>query len=303
MSSTPHYRGRFAPSPTGHLHFGSLLAATASYLDAKANDGTWLVRMEDLDPPREQAGAADDILRTLEAFGLLWDESVVYQSQRDALYQEAIHALDKKDLLYACNCTRKTIIARCNQGQYGAIYDGHCQDSNLAREHPEERSRRIKAHQTIQFNDLIQGEFTQNLPKEIGDFHLIRRDGLFAYHIGVVVDDHEQNITHIVRGFDLLDSTPRQIYLMHCLYHPVPTYAHIPLAAHPDLQKLSKQTAARPLDVNQARELIVAALHFLGQNPPDDLASHPIDDIWSWGIENWHLNAVPKTNQMPSPYR
>lgn len=303
MSVTPHYRGRFAPSPTGHLHFGSLLAATASYLDAKANNGTWLVRMEDLDPPREQAGAADDILKTLEAFGLHWDEPVVYQSQRSEYYQNAIEQLEKQGLLYACCCTRKAIMARCKQGKYGVIYDGYSQDLNLIQKHPEERSRRIKAEGIITFDDVIQGRITQNLNAEIGDFHLIRRDGLFAYHLGVVADDHLQNITHIVRGFDLLDSTPRQIYIMNCLGHLPPQYAHIPLAAHPDKQKLSKQTAALALDTSKANTLIVAALAFLGQNPPSDLHTYNLKDIWDWGVTHWHIDNIPKTEQLPSPYR
>lgn len=303
MSVPPQYRGRFAPSPTGHLHFGSLLAATASYLDAKAHNGTWLVRMEDLDPPREQAGAADDILRTLDAFGLHWDETVVYQSQRSELYQHAIEQLNQQGLLYACHCTRKAIIARCKQGEYGAIYDGHCQNANLSTLEPKERSRRIKADGVVEFDDLIQGHISQNLSQDIGDFHLIRRDGLFAYHIGVVVDDYEQGITHIVRGFDLLDSTPRQLYLMQCLGYLPPQYAHIPLATHPDKQKLSKQTSALALDPTQANRLITSALHFLGQNPPDDLHSHPIEDIWMWAVAHWHIDNIPKTDQQPSPYR
>ena len=294
--------GRFAPSPTGPLHFGSLLAALASYLEAKTKQGKWLVRMEDLDKPREVLGAASHILRTLEQFGFEWDGEVVYQSQRSELYQEALTQLEKKSLIYRCKCSRKEIAdsynhkpvhqAPAHHGIDGLIYPGTCRHLNIT-EMP--FSSRIKvSNQPISFNDAVQGIITQNLATQLGDFVLKRADGLFAYQLAVVVDDQTQGVTQIVRGADLLDSTPRQIYLQHQLNYPTPTYAHIPVASNVAGEKLSKQTLAPAITSEQASSWLIKALDFLGQTPPAALASCSHIEILSWAKAHWQLAKVPK---------
>ena len=289
--------GRFAPSPTGPLHFGSLLAALASYLEAKTQDGLWLVRMEDLDKPREVAGAANHILNTLEKFGLEWDGEVVYQSQRSELYQEALNQIKAKSLIYQCSCSRKEIADSYNQkpaehGIDGLIYPGTCRDKSSTFKPYAERIK-VK-DQNISFNDAIQGKIDQNLANQIGDFVLKRADGLFAYQLAVVVDDHLQGATHIVRGADLLDSTPRQIYLQQVLGYSTPKYAHIPVASNQAGEKLSKQTLATPIDANNAPNLLINALDFLGQTPPQDLSNYKAQEILAWAMQHWALDKIPK---------
>lgn len=289
--------GRFAPSPTGPLHFGSLLAALASYLEAKTQDGLWLVRMEDLDKPREVAGAANHILNTLEKFGLEWDGEVVYQSQRSELYQEALNQIKAKSLIYQCSCSRKEIADSYNQkpaehGIDGLIYPGTCRDKSSTFKPYAERIK-VK-DQNISFNDAIQGKIDQNLANQIGDFVLKRADGLFAYQLAVVVDDHLQGATHIVRGADLLDSTPRQIYLQQVLGYSTPKYAHIPVASNQAGEKLSKQTLATPIDANNAPNLLINALDFLGQTPPRDLSNYKAQEILAWAMQHWALDKIPK---------
>lgn len=289
--------GRFAPSPTGPLHFGSLLAALASYLEAKTQDGLWLVRMEDLDKPREVAGAANHILNTLEKFGLEWDGEVVYQSQRSELYQEALNQIKAKSLIYQCSCSRKEIADSYNQkpaehGIDGLIYPGTCRDKSSTFKPYAERIK-VK-DQNISFNDAIQGRINQNLATQIGDFVLKRADGLFAYQLAVVVDDYLQGVTHVVRGADLLDSTPRQIYLQQVLGYSTPKYAHIPVASNQAGEKLSKQTLATPIDANNAPNLLINALDFLGQTPPQDLSNYKAQEILAWAMQHWALDKIPK---------
>lgn len=289
--------GRFAPSPTGPLHFGSLLAALASYLEAKTQDGLWLVRMEDLDKPREVAGAANHILNTLEKFGLEWDGEVVYQSQRSELYQEALNQIKAKSLIYQCSCSRKEIADSYNQKQAqhgidGLIYPGTCRDKSSTFKPYAERIK-VK-DQNISFNDAIQGKIDQNLANQIGDFVLKRADGLFAYQLAVVVDDYLQGVTHVVRGADLLDSTPRQIYLQQVLGYSTPKYAHIPVASNQAGEKLSKQTLATPIDANNAPNLLINALDFLGQTPPQDLSNYKAQEILAWAMQHWALDKIPK---------
>lgn len=288
---------RFAPSPTGPLHFGSLLAALASYLEAKTQGGLWLVRMEDLDKPREVAGAANHILNTLEKFGLEWDGEVVYQSQRSALYQEALNQIKAKSLIYQCSCSRKEIADSYNQkpaqhGIDGLIYPGTCRDKSSTFKPYAERIK-VK-DQNISFNDAIQGKIDQNLANQIGDFVLKRADGLFAYQLAVVVDDYLQGVTHVVRGADLLDSTPRQIYLQQVLGYSTPKYAHIPVASNQAGEKLSKQTMASPIDSNNAPNLLINALDFLGQTPPRDLSNYKAQEILAWAMQHWALDKIPK---------
>lgn len=250
------YKGRFAPSPTGPLHFGSLLTALASYCEAKAHHGQWLVRIEDTDIPRIQAGAETAILTALEAFGFEWDEAVVRQQDRLELYEQALEQLKANDLIYACQCSRKQLTGL-------STYPQSCRNLNLPFE---QHAIRLKTPtQTICFDDLIQGHCCENLSQTTGDFVLKRRDGIISYQLAVVVDDALQGITHVVRGADLLDNTARQIWLGQCLNVPRLNYCHIPLAMNDQGQKLSKQNLAKPLDVRQAPHLIQQALQALNQ--------------------------------------
>ena len=286
------YIGRFAPSPTGPLHFGSLVAAVASYCEAKTNQGKWLLRIEDLDKPREAKGAANTILRQLEAYGFEWDDNVLYQSQRISYYADALEILSNRHLIYPCTCTRKEIADSSNNiGIEGVIYPGTCISQAIKMNVPQ--AWRIKTGlQTISFNDAIQGKVSQNIRQDIGDFILKRADGLFAYQLAVVVDDAAQGITHIVRGADLLDSTPRQIYLQQIMNYPHPSYAHVPVVCNEAGEKLSKQTLATPLSIDDAAQSLYLAFKFLGQNPPASIPKQSIQDIWSWGKTNWQLSKV-----------
>jgi glutamyl-Q tRNA(Asp) synthetase len=277
------YIGRFAPSPSGALHFGSLLAALASFLDARARQGTWLLRMEDLDPAREPAGAADQILFALELFELHWDGPVVYQSQRLDAYADALNSLQDMGLLYACDCSRQRIRAM------GGVYDNRCRQ----RSQPPAGSSalRISADDTeYRFTDRIQGDVAQIAA---GDFVLKRRDGLYAYQLAVVVDDAWQGVTDIVRGYDLLDSTPRQLYLQHLLHYPVPQYAHIPVAVNAQGQKLSKQHFAKALTLENSHQQMFNALQFLGQNPPAELHKATVAAQLEWATAHWDIQRIP----------
>lgn len=295
--SFPPYTGRFAPSPTGLLHIGSLLTALASYADAKAHGGRWLVRMEDLDPPREMAGAADDILRTLEAFGFEWDGEVVYQSRRYELYEEALGRLKKQGLVYPCYCSRKDWQAAARIGADGFVYNGRCgkadyrpSEKDLAKT-PAWRLRVPDGE--IGFDDEIVGHYAQNLARDIGDFVLLRADGYWAYQLAVVADDAEQGITHIVRGQDLLVSTPRQIWLQRCLGADTPHYAHLPLLVNKQGQKWSKQTLAPALDVNQRERLLRQVMAYL--NLPAAPEVERPSELLAWAVQHWDMRKVPKT--------
>ena len=293
------YRGRFAPSPTGPLHFGSLVAAVGSYVDARAHDGTWLVRMEDLDPPRVVAGAADDILRTLEAFGLHWDETIVWQSARHDAYAAALAQLIETGHSFFCACTRKEI-ADSSLGRDGTpIYPGTCRDG-LA---PGRTARAIRVRvrdETIAFRDRLQGEVVQNLSRDIGDFIIRRADGCYAYQLAVVVDDAWQDITDVVRGADLLDSTARQIHLQRLLDLPTPHYLHLPIATNAQGEKLSKQTLAAPVDATRPVEGLLRALRFLGQPAPDGLRSAHPGEVLEWAIANWDRARLPLRLHRPA---
>ena len=269
------YVGRFAPSPTGPLHFGSIVAATASYLDARSAGGKWLVRMEDVDEARTVKGAASSILRMLEDFGMEWNGEVLYQSARKAHYRDAMSSLGS--YAYPCSCTRREI---------GGIYRGTCRNGTSGAA----RSVRLRVDEGITgFHDAIQGEYSQNLEREVGDFVLLRADGYYAYQLAVVVDDMMQGVNHVVRGADLLDSTPRQIYLQDRLRVQHPVYAHVPVAVNGQNEKLSKQTKAQPALPNA--ETLYRALMFLGQNPPADT---DLPELWNWALRSWDLNKVPK---------
>jgi glutamyl-Q tRNA(Asp) synthetase len=268
-SSAAGYRGRFAPSPTGPLHRGSLVTALASWLDARAHGGVWIVRMEDLDEPRCVPGAADDILHTLTRLGLHSDEPVVWQSRRHALYEQALAALSAHGLVYPCGCTRREIadsLTRVHARHSTLAYPGTCRDGLHGKTARAWRLRVPDGNTArIQFDDRWMGPQTQDLATEVGDFVLKRADGQWAYQLAVVVDDQLQGITDIVRGADLLDSTARQIYLQACLGAPTPRYLHVPLVMAGDGEKLSKQNGAAPLSLDTA-DAVLASLK--------DAASH-----------------------------
>lgn len=288
------YRGRFAPSPTGPLHFGSLVAAVGSYLEAHSHQGEWLVRIEDLDPPREVPGADKLILDTLERYGFEWDGEVVYQSQRHDLYLDALDTLQRMGLLYRCGCSRKEIAELGErQGLPIGVYPGTCR-ARQADIHQQHALRLLTDGQQVEFEDAIQGSQKQDLETEVGDFVLRRADGLFAYQLAVVVDDALQGITEVVRGSDLLDSTPRQILLQRYLGYPTPSYRHLPIAINAEGLKLSKQTYAPALETENPLPVLWQTLEFLGQQPPQELLEGELASFWRWAREHWQGEAVPR---------
>lgn len=290
----PHYRGRFAPSPTGLLHFGSLVAAVASYLDALHAGGDWLIRMEDLDRPREVTGSAEAIIATLASFGFEWTESIVRQSDRTELYQSALDRLIAGSLAYPCSCSRSEIQQAPGNaaGQGDELrYPGWCRNGPRAPGQPLAMRLRVPAG-PLEFVDRIQGRIAFSLSEEIGDFVIRRRDGLFAYQLAVVVDDADQGITHVVRGADLLNSTPRQILLQRCLGLPTPEYAHVPVATDSSGIKLSKSAGSGAIDPTRPGQELWRALAFLRQQPPDDLRDAPLASLWSWAREHWRTDSL-----------
>lgn len=282
------YVGRFAPSPTGPLHFGSLVAAVASYLQARVNDGLWLLRIEDIDPPREQPGASKEIISALECYGFEWDGDVTFQSKSREAHEAALAALIERDLAYRCQCSRRDLVD-APRGPLGIIYPGTCRRGCDAKE----VAIRLRTNDSeIAFDDILQGLIAQHLESESGDFIIRRRDGLIAYHLAVVVDDECQGVTQIVRGIDLLDSTPRQIWLQQSLGYRTPSYAHIPVITHADGDKLSKLTGAPGILLRDIEKTLVEALSALQQQPPPELAQSTREEIWSWAIKNWQLGKI-----------
>lgn len=294
------YRGRFAPSPTGPLHFGSLVAAVSSYLEAKSRGGEWLVRMEDPDPLRVVPGAADRILATLEAFGFEWDGKVVYQSRREGAYHAALHALRRIGRLYPCGCSRREIADSGIAGLEGFAYPGTCRNG-LATDRAARALRLRTDNEVIEFRDALQGRVCQRLADDIGDFVVYRADRVVSYQLAVVVDDAAQDITHVVRGADLIDSTPRQILLQRLLALPMLEYLHLPVVANAAGEKLSKQTLAAPVDPRNPLPALVQALRFLNQNPPDDLPGGGLAAFWGWASAHWNADALPRARVRPIP--
>ena len=288
------YRGRFAPSPTGSVHFGTLLAAVGSYLQAKKNKGEWLIRMEDVDITRQVDGSDTDILRTLEAFGFEWHGEIVYQSKRTQYYQDALVQLQAQSLVFPCICSRKQLSKTNSE-----VYPGTCRNRRLP-EKDEHALRLLVDHSNIEFNDTVMGRQSENLAQQCGDFVIKRRDGLFAYQLAVVVDDALQNITEIVRGADLLNSTPRQIYLQQLLAYPTPTYCHLPLAIDSAGNKISKSEGSAEVDIKNKELLLLQVLNSLGQEPVDELDGSNIDDIWRWAISHWDISKVPANRIYPT---
>lgn len=286
------YHGRFAPSPSGPLHFGSLVAALASWLDARAAGGRWSVRIEDVDAPRTVPGASDAILATLAACGLEWDAPVTYQSHRTALYEAALERLAAQGDAYRCRCSRREVADSGLAGIEGAVYPGTCRDRAIAAH--EACAWRLRVPPGgVEFEDRVQGRIRQDVAREVGDFVLRRRDGLYAYQLAVVVDDAEQGITDVVRGADLLASTPRQIVLQRALALPTPRYLHFPVATDAHGGKLSKQNLAPALDGERAASLLPAALAFLGQEVAE--ASSP-RSLLEEAVRRWSPERIPRAN-------
>ncbi len=280
--------GRFAPSPTGPLHFGSLLAAVASYLQARQHGGRWLLRIEDIDPPREQPGAVAVILEALEAYGFEWDGPVLYQSSRREQHLQAIQELRERGLAYPCGCSRRDL-EDAPRGPLGIVYPGTCRAGCTAAEYA---IRVVTDDEPLTFTDVLQGPQCARLQAESGDFVILRRDGLVAYHLAVVVDDADQGVTEIVRGIDLLESTPRHLHLQRLLGLPTPGYLHIPVAENSEGQKLSKLTGAAALPLDEPRQTLVSALRALGQAADPELAAASIAQIWRWAAGHWDLRPL-----------
>ena len=284
------YVGRFAPSPTGPLHFGSLITAVASYCDAKANHGTWMVRVEDTDIPRIYPGSEEHILRAMDAFQLEPDGEIIFQKDRLDIYEDVIQQLRQQGLVYACQCTRKMLGSN-------HIYQDTCRNLGLAFEH---QAIRLKVEDVeICFEDRLQGRHCSELKKDLGDFVLKRRDGIINYQLAVVVDDHLQGMTHVVRGADLLDNTERQIYLGQLLGYPRLSYMHLPLAMNDQGQKLSKQNLAQALDLTQAPQLLKQALQALHQAEVDlDAPQRMLQQA----VAQWDIERIPHTTELQGHY-
>ena len=295
-----HYIGRFAPSPSGSLHFGSLIAATASYLCAKSVNGKWLLRIEDVDKFRIKENSISSIINTLESYGYQWDDAILYQSQRSEAYQDALDSLGK--LAYPCTCTRKFLQKQTPAGTYGYIYAGFCREQISNPDAPQFAMRLRTNNAAIYFNDTLQAPLTQNIESEVGDFIIKRSDKMFSYQLAVVVDDEYQQITEVVRGSDLLDNTPRQLYLQQCLGYQHPSYLHFPTAITANGKKLSKQNHSPEVDPLQKRLTILKTLNFLGQQAPTIDEFSTLEELWDWAIKNWDRDKIPAQMTLSENY-
>lgn len=284
------YRGRFAPTPSGPLHFGSIVAALGSCLQARAANGHWFLRIDDIDPPRVQPGATDAILRTLEALGFRWDGVVIFQSARRDAYHAALHRLRTRGLIYPCACSRKQIADVARIGSEGPIYPGTCRNG-MCGDDPARALRVLTRGGHASFDDPVQGPQRFDIDAAFGDFVVYRSDGVYAFHLASAVDDTELGITEVVRGRDLLESSARQHWLIEALGAVPPRYIHLPLALGADGEKLSKQTHAAPVDSRQPVEALRRALEFLRHPAPQDIDS--LDDLWHWAIAHWDPTGVP----------
>ncbi len=283
------YIGRFAPSPTGPLHFGSLVAALASFLDARAHKGQWLVRIEDLDPPREDPAASSEILRILDAYGLHWDGEVVYQSQRGERYQSALDQLIAAGQAFPCSCSRRQLGNRLHSGICTPDPASDC------------AWRFLCPDQVLTIKDGLQPDHRYDCARDIGDFVIRRRDQLWSYQLAVVVDDAVQGITHVVRGIDLIDSTARQVLLQQALSLPQPQYSHLPVAVEENGQKLSKQNLSLAVTDSAIQSTLITALNWLQQNPPTELASSRRDEILQWACAHWQPQVLQGIRALPAP--
>jgi glutamyl-Q tRNA(Asp) synthetase len=288
--------GRFAPSPTGPLHLGSLYTALASFLQARSQHGKWLLRIDDLDTSRNVKGAADAILTTLDSVGLHWDESVVYQSQCIDSYHEALNELTKNQLLYPCSCSRKTLAA--SQASTD-VYSGICRNKSTPPNADTPYALRLKTDSRfISFEDGLQGFISHNLAKQHGDFILKRKDGIIAYQFAVVIDDNLQQVNQIVRGMDLLTETPKQIYVQQLLGLATPDYMHVPIIVDQHGYKLSKQTRATAVDLTTPQKVIFNLLCLLKQNPPIELQHGSVTELINWAVNHWTIEPLKSTKQV-----
>jgi len=300
--SSAQYRGRFAPTPSGPLHFGSLVAAVGSYLDARAHSGEWHLRIDDLDAPRVAPGAIDAILRTLEALGFEWDGPVLFQSRRIAAYHAALHGLRRAGAIYPCGCSRSEIDTIAARGSEGSIYPGTCRNGMA----PDRRARtwRMRLERApIELDDRLLGPQRIDLARDAGDFALYRADGIYSFHLASSIDDAELAMTDIVRGVDLLESSARQIYVMRVLGWAPPRYAHLPIAVDAAGTKLSKQTGADAVSEAQPVSTLCAVLRFLNQETPAGLQHASLEQFWAHAIANWNLARVGTRRQAPAPGR
>lgn len=295
------YRGRFAPTPSGPLHFGSMIAAIGSYCDARAHGGNWQVRIDDIDTPRVVNGCADDILRTLEGFALEWDGDPIFESRNLDAYHSALHALRATGLVFACACSRKEIAKSGKSGLEGPIYPGTCRNGLPPGRAGRSLRLRVGEGSSIRFDDALQGAVSQDLATMIGDFVVYRADGIFSYHLACVVGDAHQDVTHVVRGADLIDSTPRQIHLQRLLHLPTPAYLHLPVATNECGEKLSKQTHASRVDAAAAAPTMYAVLRFLGQRPPQELVHWSPTDAMQWAVSAWRRDRIPRRAAIEIP--
>jgi len=295
LNTSSGYVGRFAPTPSGPLHFGSLVAALASYLDARANQGQWRLRIEDIDAPRCVPGATDSILQSLEDYGLHWDANICYQSQQTGHYQAALALLEEQQLVFFCTCSRSQLKGH-------EVYPGTCQP-RLERDLQQACSCRIRVpDEQFSFTDLILPSYTENLALQVGDFILQRKDGPYAYQLAVVVDDALQGITHVIRGADLYSQTTRQIFLQQSLHLSTPVYGHIPLVMNTQGQKLSKQNLAQAITTQQAPALLSQAIQRLGQALPQELIGAPVSEQLHWAIQAWEHSNIPALEEDPTPF-
>ncbi len=292
------YIGRFAPSPTGPLHYGSLIAAVASYVQAKHQNGRWLVRIEDIDPPREAPGASDSILKTLDAFKFAWDESPLYQSSRLAIYKDIANSLLNQNYLYACTCSRKQIGKIAEKTALGKRYPGTCRDKNLDTTQWDKNLRLNVSNDEIEIRDNLFDSYLICLQKDIGDFIVYRKDKLPSYTLAVAVDDAFQNITEVVRGWDLLSFTPLQMYLCEILSLPIPEFMHIPIIINSKGKKLSKQTGAPAINTENKSFVLCQALRDLGQAIPAGYEHESLEEIWQWSFKNWNTTNIPRTEKL-----
>lgn len=292
LASTSHssYIGRFAPSPSGPLHLGSLVTALGSFLQAKSQGGLWLVRIDDIDPPREVTGAAKQILCSLESHGLCWDGDVLYQSDRSGAYTQAIEALQKAGLTYACNCTRKQIKS------LGTYYTGTCQYKDLPKEGC--ALRFLNQVGTPHLEDKLLGLVSADPLATAEDFMIRRKDGLFAYHLAAVVDDIFQQVTEVVRGADLLQPTLCQLALYRAFDTSPPDFVHLPVISSAAGMKLSKQNHAQSIDLTPVKDNLMTALGLLGLRPAKALKNESVDNIIAWSVDNWRLDAIPQQQEI-----
>ena len=285
------YKGRFAPTPSGPAHLGTMLAAIGSYLQARFSEGEWHIRIDDIDSPREVPGSACSILHTLEFYGLHWDGPIVYQSRRHNCYQAALHKLQSEHLAYDCGCSRKETEAIAGTGPNGMIYPGTCRNGL-----PEGKSARavrlLTENRPIIFSDRIQGEYRLNIEQQVGDYVIRRADGLYAYHLATVVDDALDGFTEIVRGQDLLSSTPQQIYLQRQLGYPTPDYAHLPLLIDQQGQKLCKRSGAKAVDEMIRSDVLKIIFNALGLPVDKEILNSTNEILWAWAIKQWNIRNV-----------